>query len=110
MPKTLVADTKNLLLKYASHKDRQNLLDDWNSTHCTNKVDKFIAFIRKVLLDNVARLENNEKAPKLISSVREIGSLFSIANQERIVKFMRRFEQMIKLYFLQPNERDEQTK
>jgi hypothetical protein len=59
MPKSLVVDTKNMLFKYAQHKDRQNFLDEWNSAHCSNKAEKFFAYIRKVLVDNVARLENN---------------------------------------------------
>ena len=64
VPKSLVADTKNLLLKYSSNKDRQNLLNDWNSGHCENKFEKFISFIRKVLVDNQTRLNNKVKAPK----------------------------------------------
>ena len=59
MPKSFVADTKNLLLKYAQHKDRQNLLDEWGSANCENKEEKFVAFIKKVLGDNLARLDNN---------------------------------------------------
>ena len=90
VPKSLVADTKNMLLKYAQHKDRQSLLDEWSSAHCENKLEKFVAYIRKVLVDNVVRLNNNQKAPRSVSNFKEIGSLFSISNQERLAKFLSR--------------------
>jgi hypothetical protein len=36
--------------------------------------------------------------------------MFSISNQERISKFMRRFEKMILVYFMQPYERNQPLK
>jgi len=60
VPKSLIADSKQLLVKYACHKDRQNLLEDWNTPQCSNKAEKFVAYIKKVLTENVTRLEQKK--------------------------------------------------
>lgn len=40
-----------------------------------------------------------------IVKLKEQGSLFSVSEKERIAKFIRRFQRMIDLYFLQPYEK-----
>lgn len=61
VPKSLIEDTKLLLVKYSSTKDRQNLYEDWNASHCSNKVEKFIAYIEWILLQNLNRLDRRKE-------------------------------------------------
>lgn len=52
MPKSFVADLKQLLLKYAADKDRLNLFEAWHAPDCETKRDKLLNHCRKTLSDN----------------------------------------------------------
>lgn len=90
-------DLKQLLLKYAGHKDRVNLFENWFAPDCETKRDKILAHYRKSLIDNQKRLKKDGDQPP-VEVPEETGSNFLICTKERMNKFNARFEKMISIY------------
>ena len=105
MPKSLINDSKYFFTKYACHKDRQNFQDEWQSPQSVNKLEKFLAFIEKILKENLKRLNQEQHNP--VNVLKEEGSMFSIENSERVTKFNYRFSKMVKIYYVKSQEADQ---
>jgi len=106
LPKSFIRDMKELIQKYAHmSEDRSNLQDKWVTNDCENKFDKLLVCIRGILERNLREYRVFDFSLYDHLNFPSDESSFSVRTEERITKFMSRFQRMLELYFMTQPEK-----